>query len=141
MVQVDNLQMYFLFNFDWLGCLWLILKVVDDVSFVICKGEIFGLVGESGLGKFIVVWVVLWVYDFIGGSVWFCKFDGIIEQMVGMDIQLFRQMCCYMQMVFQDLYLLLNLWMIVEQIIGELMVNQGEINCFVIQDCVVELLI
>lgn len=140
MVQVDNLQMHFPLNPDWLGRPRSILKAVDDVSFVIRKGETFGLVGESGSGKSTVARAVLRAYEPTGGSVRFRKPDGTIEQMVGMDTQPLRQMRRHMQMVFQDPYSSLNSRMTVEQIIGEPMVNQGETNRSVIQDRAAELL-
>ena len=40
LLRVEHLCQYFGFN-----------KAVDDVSFDIMRGEVFGLVGESGCGK------------------------------------------------------------------------------------------
>ena len=40
LLRVENLCQYFKIN-----------KAVDDVSFEVKKGEVFGLVGESGCGK------------------------------------------------------------------------------------------
>lgn len=47
------------------------LKAVDDVSFEINKGEVFGLVGESGCGKTTTGRSVIRLYDVTGGSVYF----------------------------------------------------------------------
>lgn len=48
------------------------LKAVDDVSFEIKKGEVFGLVGESGCGKTTTGRSIIRLYDITGGSVYFC---------------------------------------------------------------------
>ena len=46
-------------------------KAVDDVSFEIKKGEIFGLVGESGCGKTTTGRSVIKIYDITSGSIYF----------------------------------------------------------------------
>ena len=47
------------------------LKAVDDVSFDIKKGEVFGLVGESGCGKTTTGRSIIRLYDITGGSIYF----------------------------------------------------------------------
>ncbi len=47
------------------------LKAVDDVSFNIKKGEVFGLVGESGCGKTTTGRSIIKLYDITSGSVYF----------------------------------------------------------------------
>ncbi len=47
------------------------LKAVDDVSFDIKRGEVFGLVGESGCGKTTTGRTIIKVYDATSGSVYF----------------------------------------------------------------------
>ena len=46
-------------------------KAVDDVSFEIKQGEVFGLVGESGCGKTTTGRSIIRIYDITGGSIWF----------------------------------------------------------------------
>lgn len=46
-------------------------KAVDDVSFDVKKGEVFGLVGESGCGKTTTGRTIIRLYDATSGSVWF----------------------------------------------------------------------
>ena len=46
-------------------------KAVDDVSFTINKGEVFGLVGESGCGKTTTGRSIIRIYDITGGSIYF----------------------------------------------------------------------
>jgi oligopeptide transport system ATP-binding protein len=46
-------------------------KAVDDVSFEIHKGEVFGLVGESGCGKTTTGRSIIKLYNCTSGNVWF----------------------------------------------------------------------
>ncbi len=46
-------------------------KAVDDVSFHIEKGEVFGLVGESGCGKTTTGRSIIKIYDITSGSIYF----------------------------------------------------------------------
>ena len=64
LLRVDHLCQYFKMG---KGC----LKAVDDVSFDIYKGEVFGLVGESGCGKTTTGRSIIRLYDITGGSVYF----------------------------------------------------------------------
>ena len=60
LLQVKNLCQYF-------GP----VKAVDDVSFDIHKGEVFGLVGESGCGKTTTGRSIIKIYDITSGSIYF----------------------------------------------------------------------
>ena len=60
LLRVENLCQYF-------GP----VKAVDDVSFEIKKGEVFGLVGESGCGKTTTGRSVIKIYDITSGSIYF----------------------------------------------------------------------
>ena len=46
-------------------------KAVDDVSFEVKRGEVFGLVGESGCGKTTTGRSIIKLYDITGGNVYF----------------------------------------------------------------------
>ena len=48
-----------------------VTKAVDDVSFDIKKGEVFGLVGESGCGKTTTGRSIIKLYNITSGSVYF----------------------------------------------------------------------
>ena len=60
LLQVKNLCQYF-------GP----TKAVDDVSFEVKKGEVFGLVGESGCGKTTTGRSIIKIYDITSGSIYF----------------------------------------------------------------------
>ena len=60
LLKVENLCQYFGFN-----------KAVDDVSFDIKRGEVFGLVGESGCGKTTTGRSIIKLYNITSGSIYF----------------------------------------------------------------------
>ena len=64
LLKVEHLSMYF-------GKGESVLKAVDDVSFDIKKGEVFGLVGESGCGKTTTGRSIIKLYDITSGNVYF----------------------------------------------------------------------
>lgn len=64
LLSVQNLQQYFKMGKRE-------LKAVDNVSFDIYKGEVFGLVGESGCGKTTTGRSIIRLYDITGGSVYY----------------------------------------------------------------------
>ena len=64
LLKVEHLSQYFRFGTNY-------LKAVNDVSFDIKKGEVFGLVGESGCGKTTTGRTIIKLYDATGGNVYF----------------------------------------------------------------------
>ena len=64
LLKVEHLKQYFKFGKHE-------LPAVDDVNFEIYKGEVFGLVGESGCGKTTTGRTIIRLYDATGGSVYF----------------------------------------------------------------------
>lgn len=67
-LSVRNLKQYFVSGH---GKNKLVVKAVDDVSFDIYKGEVFGLVGESGCGKTTTGRSIIKLYQPTGGEVFF----------------------------------------------------------------------
>ena len=64
LLKVENLCQYFKMGKSE-------LKAVDNVSFDIHRGEVFGLVGESGCGKTTTGRSIIKLYDITGGSIYF----------------------------------------------------------------------
>ena len=64
LLRVEHLKQYFRSG-DFIN------KAVDDVSFYIKKGEVFGLVGESGCGKTTTGRTIINLYDPTDGDVYF----------------------------------------------------------------------
>ncbi|MEL7214361.1 MAG: ABC transporter ATP-binding protein [Pseudomonadota bacterium] len=88
---------------------------VDQVSFDIRDGEVFGLVGESGSGKSTVARMIATLYEMNGGRV---TFDGrdITALRSKEDLAAYRKQ---IQMIFQDPFSSLNPRMKVADIIAE----------------------
>ena len=64
LLRVENLCQYFKSG-NYVN------KAVNNVSFEIYKGEVFGLVGESGCGKTTTGRSIIKIYDITSGSVYF----------------------------------------------------------------------
>lgn len=64
LLRVDNLCQYFKMGNKE-------LHAVDHVSFDIKKGEVFGLVGESGCGKTTTGRSIIKIHDITGGNIYF----------------------------------------------------------------------
>lgn len=65
LLKVENLCQYFKLDMTTVN------KAVDNVSFDIKKGEVFGLVGESGCGKTTTGRSIIKLYDITSGNVYY----------------------------------------------------------------------
>jgi oligopeptide transport system ATP-binding protein len=90
------------------------VQAVRGVSFTIGKGEILGLVGETGSGKTTVGKCVVRLLNPSAGTV---RFDG--QDITRVPRGRLRQLRARMQMVFQDPYSSLDPRMTVGQIVAE----------------------
>lgn len=91
-LEVKNLKKYFKVGKKQ-------LKAVDDVSFSVNKGEIIGIVGESGCGKTTCGRTAIGLYPKTDGT---CLYKGRdLHAMKGDERCAF---CCEVQTVFQDPY-------------------------------------
>ena len=90
------------------------VKAIDNVSFDIYEGEIFGLVGESGSGKTTIGRAILKLYDINEGEIIFGDKD--VAKLKGQDLREFRKDA---QMIFQDPQASLNGRMKVRDIVAE----------------------
>ncbi len=90
------------------------VKAVDDVSFTIGKGEVLGLVGESGCGKTTVARCILKLVTPTDGTI---MFDG--DDTDDLDKQGTIKFRRRVQAIFQDPYSSLNPRMKVRDIVGE----------------------
>ena len=91
-----------------------IVKAVDDVSFSIDEGEMFGLVGESGSGKSTTGRCILRLIEPSAGEVYFRN-----ENVLSFSRTRLRLARRNMQIVFQDPYSSLNPRMRVGSIVEE----------------------
>jgi peptide/nickel transport system ATP-binding protein len=88
-----------------------VVRAVDDVSFTVDKGEVLGIVGESGCGKSTTARLVIGLIAPDAGEV---VLDG---ELVGSAVSL-RELRRGVQMVFQDSYASLNPRLTIEDTIA-----------------------
>ena len=99
LVEVDHLVKYFPVRAGLLQRVVNHLKAVDDVSFVVKKGETLGLVGESGCGKTTVGRTMLRLIEPTSGVIKFDDKD--VLSLKPRDLKAVRR---DMQIIFQDPY-------------------------------------
>jgi oligopeptide transport system ATP-binding protein len=114
LVEVNNLRMYFPVLAGIMRRKIADVKAVDNVSFLIKKGETLGLVGESGCGKTTTGRCVLQMYRASSGQV---LFEG--KDLTRLHGEALRQMRRNMQLIFQDPYASLDPRMTAGDIVGE----------------------
>lgn len=107
-LEVRNLKKYFRVGRNR------VLHAVDDVSFQVGKGEVLGIVGESGCGKTTVGRTIARLYEPTSGQIIFGGID--ITKQEEKNLLWFRRK---LQMIFQDPYASLDPRMTVGEIIGE----------------------
>ena len=108
LLEIKNLRKYFSVSGG------VTLKAVDNVSFDICRGETFGLVGESGCGKSTIGRTIVKLYEPSGGEIYY---DG--KDITKFNSAQRRNYTRNAQMIFQDPYASLDARMTVGDIIGE----------------------
>jgi ABC-type oligopeptide transport system ATPase subunit len=97
-----------------------VVRAVEDVTFSIGEGEMFGLVGESGSGKSTTGRCILRLIEPTSGAV---RFRG--QDVLGFSKSELRRARRDMQIVFQDPYSSLNPRMRVADIVEEPLVIHG----------------
>ena len=93
-------------------------KAVEDVSFAVYEGEVFGLVGESGSGKTTTGRSIIGLYDIFGGEIFF---RGEKIRYKGAPRQFKKEI----QMIFQDPMASLDPRMTVGESIAEGLIIRG----------------
>ncbi|MBN8930275.1 MAG: peptide ABC transporter ATP-binding protein [Rhodospirillales bacterium 69-11] len=90
------------------------VRAVDDVSFAVARGEVVGLVGESGCGKSTVGRMVAGIMPTTEGQV---LYQG--QEVASLSADKRREAKLKIQMIFQDPYASLNPRLRVSEIVGE----------------------
>ena len=100
LLQIQNLVKHFKLGGGFFGSKS-VVRAVDDVSLTVDKGEVVGIVGESGCGKSTTARLIIGLIEPDDGKI---LFDG---EPVGPALSL-RELRRRVQMVFQDSYASLN---------------------------------
>ena len=119
LLEVKNLKKYFPMK-NFFGAKIGDLKAVDDVSFVIYKGETFGLVGESGCGKSTLGRSILQMLETDSGNIIFKGKD-----IANLPKSKWKELRSKLQIIFQDPYSALNPNWTVKELIQEPLKNAG----------------
>ena len=114
LIEVQHLTKSFVADTDFFGRPTSFVQAVDDVSFTIRRGEVFGLVGESGCGKTTIGKMICGLLKHTSGQI---MFEGRDITALGQRDR--RAMCRDIQLVFQDPYASLNPRMTIGKIIAE----------------------
>ena len=117
LIEVRNLKKHFPIKSGMFSSAKSYVRAVDGVDFSIRKGEVFGIVGESGCGKTTLGRVMLGLIPISDGSV---SYEGTdIREIDNGEIR--RKM----QIVFQDPGGSLNPRMSVRSVVGEPLIVNG----------------
>jgi len=113
-LKVRNLKKYFPIRGRVLKTVVGHVHAVDGISFDVAKGEVLGLVGESGCGKSTTGRTILNLQQATSGSVFFAG-----QELVGLSRRQMRPIRRDIQLVFQDPHSSLDPRMRVDRLIAE----------------------
>ena len=113
LVEILNIRKYFPIR-EHFAKVKRFVRAVDGVSFSVKKGEIFGLVGETGCGKTTIGRIILRLIKSDSGEI---HFNG--HNLTQVNDKFLRMVRRDMQIVFQDPYSTLNPRHTVKTILSE----------------------
>jgi len=135
LLEVDNLVKHFPVRGGVLNTVQAHVHAVNGVSFDVKRGEVLGVVGESGCGKSTVGKCVIRLLDPTSGAI---RYDGTdLAKLDHTEMMPFRGR---MQIVFQDPYSSLNPRLTVAGALKEAILFHGVVEKAELEDYIVELL-
>jgi peptide/nickel transport system ATP-binding protein len=140
LLEVKRLQRFFPIRRGFFRRVVGQVRAVDDVSFVVRRGETLSLVGESGCGKTTTARCILRAIKPTNGEILFHTDKGGVVDMASLQRAELQPLRRQMQMIFQDPYASLNPRMTILDIVGEPLLVHGVRSRSDRQDRVAELL-
>ena len=141
LLEVRNLKMYFPITKGLLRRRIGEVKAVDDVSFNVYEGEVFGIVGESGCGKTTTGRCITRVLKPTSGEVIYHDKRGNSVNLSGLSREELRPLRREIRMIFQDPFSSLNPRLPVVDLVGEVLKVNKLANDAEIKERVKKLLI
>ncbi|MEQ1871227.1 MAG: ABC transporter ATP-binding protein [Vicinamibacterales bacterium] len=135
LLEVTDLKKYFPIRKGFLQRTVGHVRAVDGVSFSVARGEILGLVGESGCGKTTTGRCILRLIEPTSGSV---RFEG--REVVGLPRGRMRELRREMQIIFQDPFSSLNPRLTVRGMLAEVLKVHGLARGAALQERITALL-
>lgn len=114
LLEIKNLKKHFPVKEGFLKKRHQYIYAVDGVTFVLQKGETFGLVGESGCGKSTLARLILRLIEPTSGEIFYRG-----RNICLLTKEELRQIRRELQIIFQDPFASLNPRMTIEQIVGQ----------------------
>jgi oligopeptide transport system ATP-binding protein len=103
LLEVENVTKHYVVDREFLTGKRTLLRAVDGVTFAICRGETFALVGESGCGKTTIGKMILQLTSITSGRI--CLEDRDLADYSRSELKSYRNR---IQVIFQDPYSALN---------------------------------
>jgi len=122
-LKVENLEVLYPQNVNWLDKTTSFVTAVNKVSFELFKGETLGLVGESGCGKSTLSKTILGLQQPTSGNILFEN-----QNITKFSASEWRRLRKDIQIIFQDPYASLNQRMKIGTALGEPMLIHGLAN-------------
>ena len=119
LLQVRNLKKYFPVERGFLRRGSDFIRAVDDISFVVARGTILGLIGESGCGKTTTVKTIMRAMPPTAGSIEYTTQDDRLVDLAQLTRKELKPLRKELQMIFQDPFSSLNPRMTALDIVAE----------------------
>lgn len=140
LIDVKDLKTYFPIHKGFFRRQVGAVRAVDGISFSIERGEVFGMVGESGCGKSTAAKSIVRALEPTGGTITYHPSHTESLEIAHLSERELRPLRREIRMIFQDPFSSMNPRMTVEDIIAEPLVNLSDLSPRERRDRVAELL-
>jgi len=113
LLEIRDLKVHFALREGWLRKGRAVVQAVNGISLTLYRGEVFGLVGESGCGKTTLGRAVVGLAPVLAGEI---RYAG--ESLIGLTGQAAKERARRIQLIFQDPYASLHPRKTVRDLVG-----------------------